>query len=186
MSSERAITRIVDALDSVGANYMFTGSLASTYYGTARCTFDADIVVAFDEHFAENALEPIGRLSCRPMEVDATRSGCSVRRVFGFAEGPGAVNVFPLTCDPHDQARFARRRKRDLLGRRASVIAADDLVVTKLRWIQAAARPKDLVDARVLIAIQRNHLDWPYIRSWCERHGSLTILEDILRDLPDV
>ena len=40
------VKRVVRVFNRSGLEYMFTGALASSYYGRARTTLDADIVLA--------------------------------------------------------------------------------------------------------------------------------------------
>lgn len=52
------IRRIVKNFNAAGTDYMFTGALAASYYGTPRTTMDIDIVVkvspeTFQTHFVE-------------------------------------------------------------------------------------------------------------------------------------
>ena len=54
--------------------------------------------------------------------------------------------------------------------------------VRKLRW----ARSKDRDDVRNVIGVQGDRLDWPYIKTWCERHGTSVLLEDIRRTVPKI
>jgi hypothetical protein len=39
-----------------------------------------------------------------------------------------------LGDDPHDQERFRRRQRVEILGRTALVATAEDMIITKLRW----------------------------------------------------
>ena len=74
-----------------------------------------------------------------------------------------------------------------LFGRQVSLPTAEDMIVTKLRWAIARGGIKDRDDARDVIAIQGEHLDWNYIDSWADRHGTRALLEKIRHELsPDV
>ena len=59
---------------------------------------------------------------------------------------------------------------------------AEDVIVMKLRWF----RQKDRDDVRNVIAVQRGKLDWAYIESWCQRHGTLVLMEEIRRTVPEI
>lgn len=43
---EGFVRRVVGRFNAVGLDYMFTGTLAVSYYGRARTTTDVDVVVA--------------------------------------------------------------------------------------------------------------------------------------------
>ena len=57
------------------------------------------------------------------------------------------------------------------------IATLEDMIITKLRWSQHAGREKDISDARNLIGVQQEHVDWPYVESWCDRHGTRELLE---------
>lgn len=58
--------------------------------------------------------------------------------------------------------------------------------VMKLRWAITRPGTKDRDDARDVIAIQHDRLDWRYIQSWADRHGTRALLDEIRRELsPD-
>jgi hypothetical protein len=90
------------------------------------------------------------------------------------------IDVFPLTMDPFDQERFARRLLVQLYGRPAFVPTAEDVIVMKVRW----RRPLDLEDARYVIALHAQLIDWAYIERWCDTHGTRQILDEVRRSIP--
>ncbi len=72
---------VIEALRKLGVPHMVVGGLSSNAYGIPRSTKDADIVLAVDPRF--------------------------LLRVPSIAFG---VELFMLSFDPHDQARFKRLR----------------------------------------------------------------------------
>jgi hypothetical protein len=93
------------------------------------------------------------------------------------------VELFGLSDDPHDQARFSRRKKIDWDGQPTWIATAEDAVITKLRWASSIGREKDMADARNVIATRGTTLDWPYIEKWCDTHGSRPMLDKIRSEL---
>ena len=61
---------------------------------------------------------------------------------------------------------------------------AEDVIITKLRWFAKVRRNKDWDDARDVIAVQGDALDWDYIHSWCDKHGTRQILGEIQKSIP--
>ncbi len=92
--------------------------------------------------------------------------------------------LFVLSDDPHDQERFQRRELVRVLAQDAYVAAAEDMVITKLRWAQEAGRSKDRDDVRNMLAVRGADLDWAYIDEWTARHGTAALLADIRASLP--
>lgn len=88
-----------------------------------------------------------------------------------------------MSDDPHDLERFRRRELVRVLSQDAYVAAAEDMVITKLRWAREAGRSKDRDDVRNILAVRGPDLDWAYIAGWAERHGTAALLVDIRASL---
>jgi hypothetical protein len=58
--------------------------------------------------------------------------------------------------------------------------------VTKLQWAFLANRPKDREDARDVIAVQSDRIDWDYVHHWCEQHGTRALLDEIRDSIPPI
>ena len=173
------------ALDAAAIPYMLVGSMASNFHGIPRSTRDADLVV----QLAAGGLQrlaaelPAGLLLERQGAFEAVTG--TIRYLVTLAGSPFVCELFELSDDPHDRARFARRLSARVLGREAFVASAEDMVITKLRWVVAANRPKDREDIRNILAVQ-GQLDWAYIDAWCATHGTAQILADIRASLPSL
>jgi hypothetical protein len=74
---------------------------------------------------------------------------------------PFTIELFLLSDDPHHQERFRRRVAVEVFGRTVWMPTAEDVIIQKLRW----ARPKDLDDARGVLAVQAGRLDRAYLES---------------------
>ena len=96
------------------------------------------------------------------------------------------IELFVLSDDLHDQARFARRRAVSYLGRELCVPTPENVIVTRLRWALASDRRKDELDAGNVLAIQGDALDWDYIHGWCDQHGTRELLDRIRRSIPPI
>jgi hypothetical protein len=99
-----------------------------------------------------------------------------------FSGTPFTVELFRLSDDSFDQARFRRRVAMKLLGRQTFIPTAEDVVVMKVRWL----REKDRADVKNVLTVQRGKLDWPYIEKWCREHSTLAKLEEIRRTVPEI
>jgi hypothetical protein len=184
VTSEEAALAVIDALERNGISYMVVGSLSSSYYGIPRLTKDADFVIQFDTHFIPslvNSLGPTFRLD--PQMAFEMVMG-TTKNVLDLADSPLQVELFHLSDDPHDQQRFLRRQRVRLLGREAFLPSVEDVIITKLRWAVQARRSKDWDDVRGVIAVQRDRIDWDYVYSWCDRHGTREALDEVRRSIP--
>ena len=184
MTSEALLVVAFDALSAVGVPFMVSGALASNFYGVPRATQDADIVI----DYKQLPLDALTARLQRDFDVDPQPGFESVtgslRLVARARRSAFDVELFGLTDDRHDQARFARRRFVDVLGRTVAVPTAEDVIINKLRWFVLAKRRKDFEDARNVIALHHAALDWPDIRQWCatlDLEAALAEAERVIR-----
>src|SRR4029077_9592046 len=110
---------------------MIVGSLASNFHGIPRSTRDADFVV-------ELSPDSLQRLDTHlPRELVLERQGAfegvtgTVRHVITLVGSPFVCELFELSDDPHDRARFARRVSARVLTRDSFVASAEDTIITK-------------------------------------------------------
>jgi hypothetical protein len=174
--------QIVDALDACGIPYLLSGSFASNVYGIPRSTKDADFVIQSRRGVGSDFEKKLGNdFQLDPQLSFETVTG-TYKQLVRHSKATFRIEIFLLSHDPHDQERFARRRRENLFGRKVWLLSAEDSIVSKLRW----SRGKDEDDVRNIITVQASKLDWPYIEKWCKEHGTLALLEKIRRSVPDV
>ncbi len=181
-ASESIVVRVADALEAGGVGYMLSGSFASNYYGIPRSTKDADFVLQVPGALGEDFAARLGEDFVLDPQVSFETNTGTFRQLLRHRGRGFKVELFALSQDAHDQARFQRRRTAPLFGRHVWLPSPEDVIVTKLRW----ARGKDKDDARDVMAVQARSLDWSYIRGWCSRHGTLALLEQIQHSIPDL
>ena len=90
------------------------------------------------------------------------------------------IELFRLGADPFHQERFRRRIKLLMGGREIWLPTAEDVIIQKLRW----GRSKDLDDARDVLSVQGDALDWDYIHHWCALHNTRQILDELRKSIP--
>ncbi len=172
--------RVVDSLNKSGIPFMLVGSFSSNYYGIPRSTRDADFVVQLNAPLNDSFALTLGpEFEAQPQLSFETNTGTQ-RQEFRVAGTLFKVEIFRLSNDAHDEERFRRRSPVEMEGHQVFFPTAEDVIVWKLRW----ARAKDRDDVRAVIGVQGDTLDWRYIQSWCERHGTQGLLEEIRRTVP--
>jgi hypothetical protein len=182
ISGENITVRVADALDKCAIPYLLAGAFSSNHYGIPRSTKDADFVLQLNSAVGADFARALGE----PFELDPQLSFETVtgtyRQIITYRGSPFKVEMFLLSHDPHDQERFKRRRQVQLLGRTFWFPSPEDVIVTKLRW----ARSRDRDDVRGVMAVQQDKLEWDYIEKWCRQHGTLALLEEIRRTVPEI
>lgn len=185
MTNEEATLAVIDALEALGIPYMVVGSVSSNLYGIPRSTQDADFLLQFgSESVLETLMDHLGSSFRLDPQMAFKTATLSTRHNLEVIGTPFKIDLFHLRDDPHDQERFRRRRRMKALGHEVSVPTAEDVIITKLRWAANLKRSKDRDDVRDVIAVQGASLDWPYIYSWCDRHGTRELLDEICKTIP--
>ncbi len=187
MDGFTATRELVQALEEASIPYLIVGSLSSSIYSLPRSTEGADIVVSLEPGSLENLMNQLGPdFTLDPHGSFETVTG-TLRHILEIQGSSFTIELFLLSEDEHDQKRFERKRSIDLkpIGRSAYLPTPEDVIITKLRWIVGAKRSKDWEDVRNVISVQEEiGLDWDYIHSWCEKHGTRSTLEEIKASIP--
>jgi len=179
---DEIVLAVVDHLNEHNVPYMIVGSLATNLYCNPRSTEDGDFVVQASLAQLARAIRA-GRGDVHFDPQMAFESVTGTQKIVLKIEGHAFdVEVFQLSNDEHDQMRFSRRIQVHTFDRDVWIASLEDMIVTKLRWSQHAGREKDVSDARNLILVQNSNIDWPYVESWCDRHGTRELMERLRKE----
>ena len=173
MSQQQLLVKILPLLESLGIDYMITGSIASSLQGQPRSTHDIDLVVVLPPQ----AVGPMAAAFQLPdflLQEEAVRSALRDRSMFNLlslADGD-KVDFWMLTQEPFDRSRFARRKSVILDGKSFKVSAPEDTILAKLRWAKlSGGSEKQLNDALGVLEVQGQSLDFSYLDQWATRLG---------------
>jgi hypothetical protein len=175
------LATVVELLHAKDIPYMLVGAFSSNAYGYPRSTNDADLVIEYHTGVLKLLGEALGDDFTLDSQISIELQTGTLRNILTYNPTQFDIELFRLSTDPHDRERFARRRRLRLpdLSIDAVLPTAEDVIIQKLRW----GRDKDLADARVVIAVQAPNLDWAYLRSWTDRHGTTAVLDRMLSEL---
>jgi hypothetical protein len=186
MTEKEATVAIINAPNAQEIPYILVGSFSISFYGIPRLTQDADFVISIGNSSLAELAQHLGK----DFQLDSQMSFETVtmtrRTEIRVVDSPFKIELFHLSSDPHDQERFRRRRKELYLDREVYLPTPEDVVVTKLNWALLANRSKDRNDARAVIAVQADRLDWDYIHLWADRHGTRALLDEIRQSIPPI
>lgn len=184
LNSTELVLQFIDALERAKVPYMLVGSYSSNYYGRPRATKDADFVAIIAPDQLRAVSETLGPNFQVEQQMSFETVTMTSRYVVHHPATAFKIELFFLSGDSHDRERFEHRRSVDFEGRQVWLPRAEDVVITKLRWSQGGRRAKDVLDVSKILAVQSGKLDMPYIRKWCEAHGTLSLLEKLLAEVP--
>ncbi len=182
-----ATRRVIETFTRLNVPHMVVGGLSSNAYGIPRATKDADIVLSVDSKMLFAAAAELGPDFALDDQGSFEMVTGTMRYHLRVPSIAFEVELFMLSPDPHDQARFERRQKviSKQIGTEIMVPTPEDVIVMKLRWLKIAKRGKDRDDVQNIIAVQGDDaLDWDYIHHWCELHDTRTLLDEIRASIP--
>jgi hypothetical protein len=184
VTSDEALGAVIDALNDLQLPYMVVGSFSSNFYGVPRATKDADVVIESKAASISAIAKRLGpRFRLDPQSSFETITS-TVKYVFNLVDEVFSIEVFLLSDDPHDQLRFQRRRKIQLLGREAWLPKVEDVVIMKTRWASSRGKGKDWDDVRNVVAVSNKLIDWNDVYHWCDQHGTRELLDSIRQSIP--
>ena len=167
MNFEDAITKVIQGLSEIGAEYMLVGSFSSMYYSFPRSTTDADFVVGSQDLDVVRLSTILGERFKLDPQLSFETIGGPVKNEIEVTGSPFRIEIFRLTNEPFDQIRFARRREIVLFGRQVWIPTVENVILQKLIW----DRPKDRDDVAGVIEANRKSLDEDYLQFWASRLG---------------
>jgi hypothetical protein len=177
------VLKVIDALDRCAITYKVVGSYSSNAYGVERSTNDADFVIQLERPLNE-LIQALGPDFSVDSQLGFETVTMTLRYIARHLDPVFKIELFMLSEDLHDQARFARRVAGVLNARKVFIASPEDVVITKLRWCKGGRRSKDVEDVKNVLAVQQGRLDMNYIRDWCSQHGTLELLEKTLTSIP--
>jgi hypothetical protein len=173
MSQQELLKRVVTFLDGQRADYMVTGSYATSLLGAPRATHGLDVVVVLSQSNVDAMLQafppPNFYLSERAM-----REALEEKRMFNVlkTESGDKVDFWMLTDLPFDASRFSRKRTVEFQGLRVKVPTPEDAILAKLRWtLVCGGSEKHFTDSLRVYELQRDRLDLGYLDEWAKRLG---------------
>ena len=185
MNNVEVTAAAVDALEACQIDYMLVGAFSSNAYGIARSTHDADFVVVVKPGQLRAFVDRLGPEFSLDRQIRMEGITGSVRNVVTYLPSNFQIELFRLnTRDEHHEERFRRRRREKVeeIQREAWLPAVEDVVIQKLRW----QRRKDLDDAVSVLTVSGPIIDWTYLRSWTTKHGTDSLLQELLKEVPDL
>jgi hypothetical protein len=183
-----AIEPIADLFDQLGIPYSVVGSVASSVYGIARSTLDADLVADLPAHLIDEVVDALQDRYY--IDRDAVADAVRRRAMFNVIHLATIlkVDIYILTDRPFDRQSHIRRRTMPLAEGEAArlflVDTAEDVLIHKLEWYRAGGCVSDRQwgDLLGVLKMQGTALDLEYIRSWCAQLGLSDLLARALAE----
>lgn len=156
--------KVTDVLNENSIPYMLSGSVAMSLYIIPRATRDFDFIIHLEpkdiDLFVANFREGY---YCDKDAVSEAVKDHGMFNIIDHASNFKADFVI-LKNEPFRQEEFRRRIPMDYFGKQIYVVSPEDLIISKLIWIQELQSSVQIEDIKSLVEIET--LDWPYINEW--------------------
>jgi hypothetical protein len=161
------LRRVTQSLEEKKIPYMLSGSLALNAYSVPRMSLDIDIVIelyekqmiGFFEIFNENYY-----INKKTVKQEINRQG--MFNVIDLKSGFKVDFILKKETE-YRNIEFSRRRREPVADFDVWIVSPEDLIISKIDWIQQLKSDKQINDIENLIAIPG--LDMNYISYWCEK-----------------
>lgn len=172
-----------ERLETLGINYMLTGSMAMVNYAMMRMTADIDIVMELSARDGEAII--------REFEADFyiphNRVHDSIARKFMFnllhQEKLVKIDCILRKDSEFQKEAFSNRRKIRFANEvELWIISRENLVLSKLHW---AKDSKSEMQLRDVASIIRNGYDEKYVLDWARKLGVEDLLNEAIRKLEE-
>ncbi|MFH1160739.1 MAG: DUF6036 family nucleotidyltransferase [bacterium] len=164
MVIQQVIEEITGILDRLHIPYMISGSIAFNLYAIPRSTRDIDLVVELQENNIPPFLNAIsGRYY---VNEDTVKEEVRRKGMFNIIDQHSSykIDFILLTNRPYEQLKFSRRKTVTITDQKIWIIGLEDLIISKLMWIQSVESELHKRDIRMLL--ENPEADRVYINRW--------------------
>lgn len=184
----QALLEVVRALDHLGVPYLVGGSVASSAFGMARTTLDADLVAELE---TSHVSELVSGLTARfYVDEPMVREAIKHRACFNVVhlETMLKVDVFVRGSSPYDRESFARRVEDRLREDETEPMiwfsTPEDTVLHKILWYQEGHGLSDRQwwDVLGVLKVQAHGLDRAYLEHWARELDITALLSRALNE----
>jgi hypothetical protein len=161
------IRNITSSLDNKGIPYMISGSLAFNMYCIPRMSMDIDLVIELNLGNVNDFLEIFK--TGYYIDKDTVIQEIKLHGMFNVIDHRSGFKMdFIIRKDSeYRRLEFSRKVRMMLMDIPVWMVAPEDLILSKLAWIQQLQSDKQSQDIRLLMALP--DIDREYIDYWCKK-----------------
>lgn len=161
------LKKITSSLEGKNIPYMVSGSVALAAYTIPRMTLDVDIVIELNEQNINDFLSIFSNsfyLHQPTIYEETKRKG--MFNIIDYETGY-KVDFIVRKETEFRKLEFSHRKRITINDIELWAVTPEDLVLSKIQWIQDFQSEKQISDIKNLLAIPT--IDKEYIKSWCEK-----------------
>ena len=161
------LERIVQSLEAVHITYMVSGSIALNTYTIPRMTRDIDIVIELQKKDIDSfckIFETGFYIDSETVKEEVARQG-----MFNVIDHESGYKIDFIIRKNSDYRRleFERRIRTNVYGFDVWLVSIEDLIISKLIWIQELQSERQINDIDSLL--ENETVDHDYIHYWCQK-----------------
>ncbi len=160
------LKRLLDKLSASNIPFMLVGSVAASYHGHPRSTFDIDLVVEAGEEALCCFARSLGEGYY--VDEDSIREAFRNRSAFNIIDEATGFKADLIVRKERlfSQTEFGRRVSVHVMDRAVELATPEDVILSKLEWSKIGASERQFADALQVARSQGQNLDLPYIEKW--------------------
>ena len=164
---QELLKTVTSLLDHKGIGYMISGSLALNVYCIPRMTMDIDIVIELDHANLNEFLEIFKKGYY--LNEDTVKQEIRRKGMFNVIDHRSGFKIdFIVRKDTeYRRLEFSRKTRKVLDDISVWMVSAEDLIISKIEWIQQVQSDKQIQDIRMLLISPG--IDLEYIKIWCKK-----------------
>jgi hypothetical protein len=176
------LKRLIDKLSGAGIPFMLVGSVAASYHGHPRSTFDIDLVVDANEEALCGFVRTLGEGYY--VSEEAIRQAVQSRTAFNIIDEASGYKADLIVRKerPFSLMEFSRRMRVSVLQSTMEMATPEDVILSKLEWSKHGASERQWTDALRVARTQGRRLDLAYLEKWATELG-VTDLWKRIRDV---
>lgn len=183
MDLHELLVRVGKILNDYEISYAVTGGYAVSVWGRPRATFDVDIIIELrlsEIEIIRAALKSISKISY--IDEDAMKEAVIRESEFNFIypENNLKVDFFVMGSDQFSKQKIARRIALEINNEKVYFVSPEDLILSKLIWYKDGHSTRQLEDIESILKIQKDKLDFDYLRKWASDQSTDEILQSLL------
>ncbi|MBI4648698.1 MAG: hypothetical protein HY738_19465 [Bacteroidia bacterium] len=161
------LRRITKLLEINHIQYMLSGGLALNAYTVPRMSLDIDFIIELHKANINKFLEIFKHgyyINSDVVMDELKRRGMFnvIDHLTGFK-----IDFIILKDSEYRRLEFARRRRERIADFEVWIVSPEDLIVSKIFWIQSLYSDRQINDIKNLLTVP--DLDKEYIKNWCGR-----------------
>jgi hypothetical protein len=158
------LSRLIQFFEQYNIPYMLSDSVAMSIYTIPRHTKDFDFVVHLNDGDAAMLANYFKEgYYCDEDAVNQAIRYKSMFNIIDFQSGYKA-DFIVLKNEKYRQEEFLRRKQLNFMDMKIYVVSAEDLLISKIIWIQQLQSDIQKEDIKALS--KTTTLDWNYINHW--------------------